>query len=218
MAGRSPMPLTIQRASTSSSSARGSRRAAIVAHHRVLQGHDAAFLDQPRDRRRSQVAGRLDVDHGRLGQRVCEAPHAIRQAIVRVREGHGQQHRRGKSASAQHRGLVHHLAVVRPRRRQDPGVGTGQRGQHIHDARVLAQPHVVEVGVAAVHDAAHAAGLQMRQQRPVRSLVQRQVRARSGGTAMTERRRSWWVTGEVFMGGSGQVRLSDDQGRHSILD
>ena len=151
-----------------------------------------------------QVAGRLDVDHGRLGQRVCEAPHAIRQAIVRVREGHGQQHRRGKSASAQHRGLVHHLAVVRPRRRQDPGVGTGQRGQHIHDARVLAQPHV-EVGVAAVHDAAHAAGLQMRQQRPVRaSFSDRSARRASGGTAMTERRRSWWVTGRFSWAAPGR--------------
>ncbi|MNQ84357.1 hypothetical protein D3C85_994830 [compost metagenome] len=147
----------------------------IVADDRVFEGGDAALFDQARRRLRRQVVGRFDVDDGRLGQRVREAAHAVGKAGVGIREGHGQQHRRGESARPQDRGLVHHLSVVGPHGRQDPRVRARQSGQHVHDARVLADAHVVEVGIAAIHHVAHAARFQMAEQGLVGRYVQGKV-------------------------------------------
>ncbi|MNT31817.1 hypothetical protein D3C72_1676690 [compost metagenome] len=147
----------------------------IIADDRVLEGGDSALFDQARGRLRREVVGRLDVEHGRLAQRVGEAAHAVGQTRIGVGKRHGQQHRRRERARTQDRGLVHHLSVVGPHGRQDPRVGTGQSSQHVHDARVLAHAHVVEIGVAAVHDVAHAARFQVSEQRLVGGFVQGQV-------------------------------------------
>ena len=140
----------------------------------LIPRHEPVVRER-RDLRRLQIAVGLDVDDHRLAVALGEAADARRDAVARGGEGEREDHHGGEVASLHDVELVHQLAVVGPDGGDDPGVVPRLLLEHVEQLGQLARADVVEVRVAAVEQRAHAALLEILDQRAIVGRADREI-------------------------------------------